>query len=57
MNWTTILLLRFGVGFMAMVLAYVICVSVEEIVASTKKALAFINSFRSAHFHHAENGV
>ena len=57
MNWTTILLLRFGVGLMAMVLAYVICVSAKKIVASTKKALVFINGFRSAHFHHAENGV
>jgi hypothetical protein len=55
MNWTTILLLRFGVGLMAMVLAYVICVSAKKIVASIKKALAFINSFRSAHFHQTWN--
>ena len=53
MDWTTILLLKLAGGLMAMALAYAICVSVEEIVAASKKSLAFIRSFHSAHFHHA----
>ena len=57
MDWTTMLQLRIGGGLMAIALAYVICVFVKEIVALTKKASAFINSFHGAHCHHAQNGV
>jgi hypothetical protein len=54
MSLTTMLLIKIVVGLTAMALACAICIATEKVAAAGRKALASVNGYCRAHFHHAQ---
>lgn len=51
MSLTTMLLIKVVLGFAAMALACIICVTMENVIAQGKRLFPSVNSYRKRHFH------
>ena len=51
MDWTTLLLIKFGGGLIAMALACGVCIAIEKLISASKNALAKHHSIHCASSH------